>query len=129
MLAALSPVSLAGGVGETYSSFGTPKTVEEYVIDYFSDIPVMGKVAYCESRFRQFNESGDILRGEENNLDVGVMQINEHYHLDTAQKLGLDIYTLNGNLTYARHLFEQEGTTPWLSSSSCWGRENHIAIH
>jgi len=119
---------MLGEAGEGYSFFGTPKTVEEYVVDYFSDVPVMSEVAYCESRFRQFGGNGDILRGKKNNLDVGVMQINEYYHLDTANKLGFDIHTLSGNLNYARYLFEKEGTTPWLSSSPCWGRENHIAM-
>ena len=37
-----------------------------------------------------------------NAVDVGVMQINEDYHLDTAQSLGMNIYSIDGNLAYAR---------------------------
>ena len=101
--------------------------VEKLVNQYFSDIPVMVEVARCESTFRHLNKSGSIVRGKVNRSDLGVMQINEYYHGDTAEELGLDISQFGDNLAYARHLFEKEGTTPWLSSSPCWGKENHIA--
>jgi len=97
-------------------------TVEEYVRNYFSDIPIMVEIAKCESRFRQYNKDGDILRGEENRLDRGVMQINEYYHIEDSEKLGYDIYTLEGNTAYARFLFEKYGVKPWKSSAPCWGR-------
>lgn len=97
-------------------------TVEEYVKSYFSDIPVMAEVARCESHFRQHDKEGNVLRGEKNSLDRGVMQINEYYHNETAEKLGFDILTLEGNTAYARYLFEKYGLNPWKSSSKCWGR-------
>ncbi len=97
-------------------------TVEEYVRNYFSDIPVMIEIARCESRFRQHDMNGDVLRGEENSLDRGVMQINEYYHNENSDKLGYDILTLEGNTAYARALFDKYGVKPWKSSSKCWGR-------
>jgi hypothetical protein len=97
-------------------------TVEEYVRNYFSDIPVMIEIAKCESRFRQHDENGGVLRGEENPLDRGVMQINEKYHNENSDKLGYDLLTLEGNTAYARALFEKYGVKPWLSSSKCWGK-------
>lgn len=103
----------------------TPKqaqTVEEYVKTYFSDIPVMADIASCESHYRQYDSSGAIYRGVQNNQDVGVMQINEHYHLDTATKLRFNIYSIEGNVAYARYLYEQEGVAPWVSSSPCWSK-------
>ncbi|HJO89804.1 MAG: hypothetical protein QGH85_00155 [Candidatus Pacebacteria bacterium] len=102
-------------------------TVEEYVREHFENYPVMAEVAKCESRFRHFKKNGDIIRGEINRADVGVMQINEHYHKKTADKLGISLYTLQGNVDYATYLFNKEGTSPWLASSKCWGVENHIA--
>jgi len=97
-------------------------TVEEYIGNYFSDIPVMIEIAKCESRFRQHDKNGGVLRGEENSLDRGVMQINEFYHNENSSKLGYDILTLEGNTAYARVLFEKYGVKPWKSSSKCWGR-------
>lgn len=96
-------------------------TVEEYVRNYFSDIPVMVEIARCESRFRQHDKGGDVLRGEVNNLDRGVMQINEFYHNEDSSKLGYDILTIEGNTAYARYLFEKYGVQPWRSSIRCWG--------
>jgi hypothetical protein len=95
-------------------------TVEEYVNKYFSDIPVLVEVARCESQFRQHNSSGRTLSGLINEYDKGVMQINELYHLEKADKLGLDLGTLEGNTAYARYLFEKKGLWPWNSSSKCW---------
>ena len=94
---------------------------EQYVRIYFSDIPIMAEISECESRFRQFDNNGDVLRGEQNPRDVGVMQINEDYHLDTALEKGIDLYTLEGNLAYARDLYEKMGTSPWKYSKKCWG--------
>lgn len=95
-------------------------TTEEYVRNYFSDIPVMAEIARCESRFRQ-TVNGEVLRGEVVPEDRGVMQINESYHLEDSKKLGFDIYTLEGNVAYARYLYEKQGTRPWRSSAKCWG--------
>ena len=100
--------------------------VEAYVRNYFSDIPIMAEIAKCESHFRHFNTAGTVLRGEVNSQDVGVMQINERYHLDHSLNLDLDIHTLEGNVRYARALYEKKGTRPWVHSRPCWSR--HIAI-
>jgi hypothetical protein len=103
-------------------------STEKYVRQYFSDIPIMVQVAKCESHFRQLDEDGDVHRGIVNNKDVGVMQINEYYHLDEAQKENYNLYSLEGNTAYARKLYEREGTEPWSSSKACWGKyESTIA--
>ncbi len=104
------------------------KSVEAHVRDYFSDIPIMVEVARCESHFRQVGSNGKIIRGIENPNDVGVMQINEDYHLEQAKKLGMDVYTLDGNLEYARYLYEKQGARPWLASSPCWAKTKELAM-
>jgi hypothetical protein len=80
----------------------------------------LAEIAKCESTFRHFLPNGEVIRGKVNKDDVGVMQINEKYHKDTATKLGFDLETINGNLAYAKWLYEKEGTYPWISSSACW---------
>ncbi len=105
-----------------------PLTVKEAVTSYFSDLPIMIDIARCESRFRQTDKNGNTLRGEVNNLDVGVMQINEKYHLEQSKKLGYNIYTIEGNMGYARYLYEKEGARPWMSSSPCWAQTENIAM-
>ncbi len=101
----------------------TASSTEETVRAYFEDIPQLIEVARCESRFRQTDKDGSIFRGEMNNKDVGVMQINEFYHADTAKKLGFDIYTLSGNMAYARYIYEKQGIAPWSSSFPCWNKK------
>ncbi len=105
-----------------------PLTLEDYVREYFKDTPIMADIARCESRFRQLDAKGEIFRGEVNPADVGVMQINEYYHLKTAEKMGIDIYTVGGNLAYAKYLYEKEGTQPWISSSPCWKKFTGNAV-
>lgn len=102
-------------------------SVRGIVSEYFADVPDLVDVARCESRFRQFDKNGRVLRGEVNKSDIGVMQINEYYHGEKAKELGLDIYTIEGNLSYARFLYDREGLTPWLSSSKCW-KGNELAL-
>ena len=98
------------------------QTVEQYVKTYFAKEPIMYAIAGCESHYHQYDANGSISRGIVNNLDVGVMQINEHYHAATAAKLGLDLYTMQGNAAYAQYLYDREGTAPWSSSEPCWGK-------
>lgn len=97
------------------------KTVEETVREYFEDTPIMIEIARCESKFRQFNADGTPLRGGWKGQMVGVFQFFESVHGSGATKLGFDITTLEGNLDYAKHVYTQQGTTPWNSAKACWG--------
>ena len=97
-------------------------STEQYVKEYFRDIPIMIAIAKCESTFRHLDKKGEVNRGRVNRSDVGVMQINEYYHLDQAEKKDINIYTIEGNMAYARDLYERQGTRPWASSKPCWGK-------
>lgn len=105
-----------------YMPITDSENIEKFVTDYFVDIPIMAKVAKCESTYRHVNENGVVRRGKVNKHDIGVMQINELYHGDTAKEMGLNIYSLEGNVKYARYLYEKQGVKPWKSSSPCWGK-------
>ena len=97
-------------------------SVEEAVREYFKDTPILVKVAMCESTFRQFDKNGAVLRGIVDRDDVGVMQINEKYHGDQAQKANIDIYSLEGNMKFAQLLYNEQGTAPWSASQPCWSK-------
>ena len=97
------------------------ETLGQYVKQYYADTPILADIAWCESRIRHVDKDGDILRGVVNSKDIGVMQINTRYHEEQAEVLNLDLHTLDGNLAYAKHLYEKEGTKPWASSKACWG--------
>lgn len=104
------------------------KTEKEIILEYFKDIPILQEVARCESTYRQHKEDGTVLKGIVNNKDIGAFQINTYYHLETAKKLGLDIYSLEGNLAYARYLYNNQGTSPWVHSKHCWGGVREIVV-
>jgi hypothetical protein len=98
----------------------SPITIEDYLEEEFKDSPILKEIAKCESTYRHFGKDGSVIRGKVNAYDVGLMQINETYHLEKSKKLGFDIYTLEGNIAYAKWLYEKEGVQPWKSSSKCW---------
>jgi len=98
--------------------------IESQVRLYFADTPIMAEVIKCESHFRQFNADGTTFRGIVNNQDVGIAQVNEYYHAKRAKKLGYDIYTVDGNMAYAKLLYQEEGTDPWISSAPCWKKSD-----
>lgn len=89
--------------------------VEKRVREYFADAPAMIQIARCESNFRQYTDSGKSFRGGAGDGMVGVFQLYEKLHTAGAHALGFDITTLEGNLGYTRHMYKQEGTTPWAS--------------
>jgi GNAT superfamily N-acetyltransferase len=49
-------------------------------------------------------------------------RINEEYHNDKPKELGLDIHTMEGNVAFAKYLYETQGTSPWNASKSCWNK-------
>ncbi|MEI6057742.1 MAG: hypothetical protein WCQ60_02105 [bacterium] len=98
-----------------------------FVKSYYSDEPVLIDIARCESSFRQYDKNGNILRGKVNAADIGVMQINEKYHLETAKSMGYDIRTTAGNLAYAKYLYDTQGADPWSASQPCWSKQIAMA--
>ena len=114
-----APVALADHSELELSS--NPETLGAYVREYYADIPIMADIAWCESRMRHIGSDGTIIKNP-NSSAIGVMQIMSSIHDPIADELGLDITTLDGNLAYARHLYEKQGTQPWDSSKKCWGQ-------
>ncbi len=88
--------------------------VEAKVREVFVNAPDMITIAQCESKFRQYADSGAPLRGGTNGQYIGVFQISEGLAND-ARDRGFDIYWLDGNLGYAKYMYEQRGTQPWIS--------------
>ena len=106
--------------GEEEAIYVADKT-EAIVRSYFEDIPIMIEVARCESTFRHELADGSVLQGRVDNDDTGVMQINKRYHEASAIAMELDLEDIYDNMTYARHLYERQGTQPWSASMPCWG--------
>lgn len=104
-----------------YAAAPKKLTIKQLVEQEFGRGSVMVRVAYCESRHRQFNKSGAVLRGEQNPQDVGIFQINEYWNLAESKKIGNNIYTIEGNIKHAKYMFERYGTKPWAWSQWCWG--------
>ena len=95
--------------------------IEKYLREHYADTPILVEIARCESTFMHY-KNGELVRGRVDNADVGVMQINERYHLETSKKLGFDIHTIEGNVGYAKHLYEKSGAQPWSASQPCWSK-------
>ncbi|MFZ2886527.1 MAG: peptidoglycan-binding domain-containing protein [Minisyncoccia bacterium] len=106
--------------GVANAQVGVNVDVETKVREYFAATPVMIEIARCESKFRQYADSGNPLMGGYGGAMVGVFQVHSTVHANFAESLGMDVYTLDGNLEYAKYLYEREGTNPWISSFPCW---------
>jgi hypothetical protein len=105
-----------------------PKAIMAYVKTYYADEPILIDIARCESGFRQYDKDGTLIRGNVNKADIGVMQINETYHLEKAKKLGFDLESVEGNVGYARYLYESEGAAPWSASQKCWSHAADMVV-
>ena len=94
--------------------------IEDKVRAAFTDAPIMVIVAKCESRFRQYTDSGNVLYSGYNNGMVGIFQLYASIHQKAALAMGFDITSVDGNIGYAHHLYDSQGTDPWLDSFKCW---------
>lgn len=81
----------------------------------------MVDIARCESGLQQFNKDGTVLRGRITPKDIGLFQINEHYWLEESERIGLDIYSIDGNIKMAEHILKTQGRTAWAWSAHCHG--------
>lgn len=81
---------------------------------------IFDRIAYCESRDRQFYENGRVIRGIVNSDDIGRYQINSYHWGTEAEKLGYDLHTEEGNEAMALYIYRKMGTKPWQSSQKCW---------
>ncbi len=123
-------LALSGAPSQTtatvISAMPQSQTVEEYVRAYFDDEPIMAEIASCESHFRQFAKDKDgkiVVLQNPTSSAVGLFQIMSSIHASFAdEKLGLDVYSLQGNAAYARYIYDRQGTTPWNASKACWSK-------
>lgn len=91
--------------------------------DAFSGYHTLKVICSCESGLTHFDKNGDVLKGTINRFDIGICQINELYHQEKVDELGLDIYTEEGNIAYAKHLYDTQGDAPWIWSKPCWEKK------
>ena len=102
------------------STFTDREALTAYLRKEYAETPILVEIARCESTFRHYGENGKIIRGRVNSHDIGVMQINLLYHADTAEGLNIDLYTVEGNVEYAKYLYGKYGSKPWSASEPCW---------
>ena len=89
---------------------------------------VLKTICSCESTGHpdrepiQFNADGSVLLGVINPQDIGKCQINTHYWLTEAQRLGFDIFTDLGNEKMAIWIRDNDprGIENWKWSKACW---------
>lgn len=79
------------------------------------------KVADCESGTQQFKPNGKVLRDRVYGTHVGIFQIGESW-IPIAKKRGDDIYTPEGNISFALYLYSKNGLQDWEASHDCWGK-------
>lgn len=109
--------------GETVEVQADPIEVVEPIIPQ-----VLLDIAWCESNMSQdkkgYNYRYKIVDGQKVkylwSTDIGYWQINDYYHLEDSKKLGIDIYTYEGNRDYALLLYNKNGVKDWGASSACW---------
>ncbi len=116
-LASYTPAQAAESVASTTASTTvlTPTEIEAKVRTAFADTPVMIEIAKCESKFRQFTDAGNVFYGGAGGGMVGIFQFYESIHKTAAAALGYDLATVDGNIAYAKHLYKEQGVTPWQS--------------
>ena len=116
---AASPAATTTAATSTVPAINTNVGVEAQVRAFFADTPIMVAIANCESGFREFNALGNPLNGGSGGM-IGIFQISQSVHATLARSMGMDIYTVAGNMAYAKYLYQKAGTGPWLSSFACW---------
>jgi hypothetical protein len=115
IFASSATLASAATATSTSTELKDPAAIEKRVREYFVTAPVMIEIAKCESKFRQFTDAGNVLRGGGSAGMIGIFQFYEVIHKSAAMALGFDIETVEGNIGYAKYVYDREGTRPWAS--------------
>lgn len=83
--------------------------------------PILERIAWCESKGRQYDRHGNVLRGVNKN-DFGKYQINAAVWGEKAERLGYDIMIEEGNEAMAMAIWREYNVEPWSASRHCWAR-------
>lgn len=94
--------------------------LDEMIIDAFAtegNSVAAKMVAICrkESGLRHYNDDGTILRGKDNQEDMGLCQINATFNGGLARNLGINPYdhTPKDNIRWAYALYKRDSFDPW----------------
>lgn len=125
------PVTLAIMTGLIFLGAGMAKVADAMqpiikevptLVEVHPTIPILDKIAKCESGGNQFDKNGKVIKGKANKADTGKYQINIKIWGAKAKELGLDLNTLEGNKAMATWIFFHKGSVPWVASSKCWNK-------
>lgn len=101
---------------EVVEKFDIDKTIRSFAVAYEIDEVLARRIIQCESQFNPYAIGVKAVVG----TDIGLFQINTHYHEETMNSMGLDIYDPEDNLKYGFMLLEKDGVRHWHASRSCW---------
>ena len=104
----------SGANAQLFMPSTSPAEVESEINKIFPDMPIMKDIAKCESGLRQYSNNFVPLRGGKGGNYIGVFQLAES-HSQAARAMGFDIYSLEGNVGYAKVMYDAQGTAPWVA--------------
>jgi len=118
--AALSILSAVGASSYAFGKIATASKVIEVPADD-SAVPVLERIAKCESGGNQYDSTGQVLMHWNKNgtVDVGKYAINNVW-FKQASKLGLDLTKPEDNKAMAVWIYHNKGTADWYASQACW---------
>lgn len=131
-MGSLGTILVLAGVMIDRSS--TPAHVSADAVENNELPPILKKIAQAESYNSHYctieivkkhgcksYEVGAVLYHVNTNgtIDVGKYAINS-VHFATAVKMNLDVWDEEDNETFARHLFNTQGSEPWYASRKNW---------
>lgn len=96
--------------------------VNRYAKKYQVSSKKMLAIISCESQNDPNSVNENIRKGKVWSRDRGLMQLNDFFQKDEAEKMGLSIYNMEDNVEFGAYLMSKQGTIPWSASRKCWSR-------
>jgi hypothetical protein len=95
--------------------------LKDLVIGEFPSDTIMWSVVACETGFRHSNADGSVIVNSGSSA-TGLTQIMKSIHGADATKLGYNIDSVAGNISYAKMLRTRNGYLDWTPSEHCWNK-------
>lgn len=107
----------------TIKTFNLDNEITNLSAQYKVNEQLVRKIIQCESEMYPSAINNNIDKnGKVWSSDYGPLQINNYYHEQVMNKLGLDIHNEYDSLKYGIMLLAAKGTQPWTASKMCWSK-------
>ena len=114
---------IAYGLFKVGAIYYSREIVTEVEVKVEPQTPVLDRIAKCESPTGHWKNGQVAFYGNKNgSVDIGKYMINNAIWGKKAAEMGYNLAVEKDNEAFAKYLYQNYGTEPWVFTKHCWNK-------